>query len=62
MLIRVAGAALFGWSRSRLFGLAPIPTLNILFLRDPTGNYESMSISMSMTLTMTMTMTTSMTN
>ena len=38
MLFRVAGATLFGWSRSRLFGSAPIPTLNISFLRDP--NYE----------------------
>ena len=40
MLIWGAGAALFGWSRSRLFVSAPIPALNILFLRDPTGNYE----------------------
>ena len=34
---RVAGAALFGWSRSQFFGLAPAPppthrTVNILFL------------------------------
>ena len=34
---RVAGAAVFGWSRSRFLGPAPAPTptLNILFLRDP---------------------------
>ena len=42
--IRVAGAALFDWSRSRFLGSAPAPaptptpTGNILFLRDP--NYE----------------------
>ena len=37
---RVAGAALFGRSRSRFFGPAPAPTptVNILFLRDP--NYD----------------------
>ena len=39
------GAALFGWSRSRIFGPAPAPTpthrtVNILFLRDPKYDYD----------------------
>ena len=49
--IRVARAALFGWSRSRFFGLAPstaptptptltLRTVNILFLRDPKYDYD----------------------
>ena len=33
---RVAGAALFGWSRSHFFGPAPTPT-NILFFTGPQG-------------------------
>ena len=48
---RVARAALFGWSRSRFFGLAPstaptptptltLRTVNILFLRDPKYDYD----------------------
>ena len=40
ILYRVAGAALFGWSRSRFFASAPTPILHILFLRDPKYEYK----------------------
>ena len=67
---RVAGAALFGWIRSRFFGPAPAPTptptlthrtVNILFLRDPKYDYESMT-TMTATATVTVTVTVTVTD
>ena len=65
---RVAGAALFGWSRSRIFGPAPTPTptlthrtVNILFLETLRMTMTMMTMTTTMTVTMIMTMTMTMT-
>ena len=60
---RVAGAALFGFSRSRFFGPAPAPTPTpTLTLTHRTVNTTTtMTVTMIMTMTMTVTMTVTMT-